>query len=856
MAADYTRVIVFKVEDQAIKRATDRITRSLEGIEKTLGRIEQKGFGKIAKEADMAAKSIDKLSKSARGWQGFRSELGKNLMTTKGGGRVLSGGLLGAAMGGNWLKNQMGGLKDAANAILHPFSKATEVATVKTGALSAGLTKLSALASAQPVAAAAMAVAYMAFGDQINRVAKQGIVGLLGGLDKLGKKAYDATGLWRPLNYELKETVKLQEQVVRQQNLFKLPGGRITSRNRAFGIRQQGTPIEEEVRMRNRAINQRAAEHREARMIAEGNAPISRASKRAIRLDAEFKNLPTVKAVRQLHAIEKKRLLIHQRNLRATEKLTMMAEAVGMPGSTGFTAAQYGPQSAPLNRMQRWGIGKGANPKGMFASPGGIGGRGKGALQSGMIGGGFPLLFGQSGLASVLGGIGGAAGGALSPGFGFAGSIVATAAAQKIQEMIDFRKAVDKLNVSIRATGGTSVFTAAQVTKFAKSLGMTKDEALNALAAFQQFEASARIALTTVFGSEAIFNMAAGFKDNAYLIGQMNQLSQITSLEQAKTALEVLKTKGLREAEVATIELLIKKQQELTREQTKKTSVGFWDKMNPFRGMFEFGAKRKDGSIGAMSVEELRQARTDKFTKEDFPRLLAEAKERLELQRQFNDQLERMAIIKAPEDELRKLLDPLRQLDSLAKSVGESFSESFKGIVNGSMTAQQALANLFQRTADHFLDMAAQIIAKQIQMKILGIGLNFMTAGNTVPSGSFGSGSGTVGSGFGSAIDTNIGRHIAGHSSIQPMASGGPVSGGSPYIVGEKGPELFVPGSSGNIVPNHEMGGANIVVNVDASGSSVEGDGGQAEQLGSMLAAAVQAEIANQQRPGGLLARR
>ena len=90
-----------------------------------------------------------------------------------------------------------------------------------------------------------------------------------------------------------------------------------------------------------------------------------------------------------------------------------------------------------------------------------------------------------------------------------------------------------------------------------------------------------------------------------------------------------------------------------------------------------------------------------------------------------------------------------------------------------------------------------------------------------------------------------------------PMrAKGGPVKGGSPYIVGEKGPELFVPGSSGNVVPNHEMGGANVVVNVDASGSSVEGDAGQAEQLGSMLGAAVQAEIARQQRPGGLLARR
>ena len=85
-------------------------------------------------------------------------------------------------------------------------------------------------------------------------------------------------------------------------------------------------------------------------------------------------------------------------------------------------------------------------------------------------------------------------------------------------------------------------------------------------------------------------------------------------------------------------------------------------------------------------------------------------------------------------------------------------------------------------------------------------------------------------------------------------ATGGPVTGGSPYIVGEKGPELFVPGSSGNIVPNHAMGGSNVVVNVDASGSSVESDAGQAEQLGSMLAAAIQTELVNQQRPGGLLA--
>lgn len=42
-------------------------------------------------------------------------------------------------------------------------------------------------------------------------------------------------------------------------------------------------------------------------------------------------------------------------------------------------------------------------------------------------------------------------------------------------------------------------------------------------------------------------------------------------------------------------------------------------------------------------------------------------------------------------------------------------------------------------------------------------------------------------------------------------AGGGPVSGGTPYLVGEQGPELFVPGSSGGIVPNSAMGGGGSV---------------------------------------------
>ena len=89
---------------------------------------------------------------------------------------------------------------------------------------------------------------------------------------------------------------------------------------------------------------------------------------------------------------------------------------------------------------------------------------------------------------------------------------------------------------------------------------------------------------------------------------------------------------------------------------------------------------------------------------------------------------------------------------------------------------------------------------------------------------------------------------------LSGKALGGPVSGNQPYLVGERGPELFVPGAQGNIVPNSAMGSANVTVNVDASGSSVEGDSAQAGQLGKMLGAAVQAELIKQKRPGGLLA--
>ena len=104
---------------------------------------------------------------------------------------------------------------------------------------------------------------------------------------------------------------------------------------------------------------------------------------------------------------------------------------------------------------------------------------------------------------------------------------------------------------------------------------------------------------------------------------------------------------------------------------------------------------------------------------------------------------------------------------------------------------------------------------------------------------------GDDGKGFFSFLTGGLGRR----------AAGGPVTSGSPYIVGERGPELFVPGRSGTIVPNNKLGGGgtSVVVNVDASGSKVQGDDQQGNQLGRVIAAAVQQELIKQKRPGGLL---
>jgi lambda family phage tail tape measure protein len=88
------------------------------------------------------------------------------------------------------------------------------------------------------------------------------------------------------------------------------------------------------------------------------------------------------------------------------------------------------------------------------------------------------------------------------------------------------------------------------------------------------------------------------------------------------------------------------------------------------------------------------------------------------------------------------------------------------------------------------------------------------------------------------------------------FAKGGAMQTG---IMGEAGAEAVMPlkrGPDGKLgVAATGGGGVNVVVNVDAKGSAVQGDQGQGNELGRVIAGAVQAELIKQQRPGGLLTR-
>lgn len=167
----------------------------------------------------------------------------------------------------------------------------------------------------------------------------------------------------------------------------------------------------------------------------------------------------------------------------------------------------------------------------------------------------------------------------------------------------------------------------------------------------------------------------------------------------------------------------------------------------------------------------------------------------IDLRDKFAEELERggelgETIFDSAEEGVSKLTvfaeEAARQMQqSFAAFLFDPFQDGLRGMLRG------------------FVDMIRQMLAQIISQQLLVAFFSMFTGGT--------------------GFLANFSK--AAISSIQGRASGGSVSAGRPYIVAERGPELFVPGSSGGIVPNGAMmGGMTVapVYNIDARGATAD----------------------------------
>ncbi len=217
----------------------------------------------------------------------------------------------------------------------------------------------------------------------------------------------------------------------------------------------------------------------------------------------------------------------------------------------------------------------------------------------------------------------------------------------------------------------------------------------------------------------------------------------------------------------------------------------------------------------------------------------------------------------------KKIQEAQKKQEEQAEKLKDKYMEIGKSVEDGIVTnltdAAMGTKTLGEAAISVLNDLKRKLIEVAIQQAVSGLG-NFI--GNALVS-AFTKGGGGGGGlpssqalGKAASVQTGIPMDLkAGMLTISPKARGGPVSAGGAYLVGERGPELLQMGSrGGNIIPNNAIGGGNttnnmITVNVDASGTSVQGNGSEADQLGGLIASIVQATIIDEQRAGGLLNR-
>jgi len=133
-----------------------------------------------------------------------------------------------------------------------------------------------------------------------------------------------------------------------------------------------------------------------------------------------------------------------------------------------------------------------------------------------------------------------------------------------------------------------------------------------------------------------------------------------------------------------------------------------------------------------------------------------------------------------------------RQNENLARDLGFTFQSAFEDAILRGEKLRGVLAGI------------AQDLARIVMRQTVTTPLASMLMGGL---------SSAFGGLFGGSSLGDI-RGPGGSTSIPfggPRALGGPVEAGSAYLVGEEGPELFMPGASGRIIPNGQSAGGTVV---------------------------------------------
>ena len=421
-------------------------------------------------------------------------------------------------------------------------------------------------------------------------------------------------------------------------------------------------------------------------------------------------------------------------------------------------------------------------------------------IQSAGIGGGFPLLFGGGPVGAIAGGLGGAIGEAASPGGGFAGSIVASALARTVTDFTN----------SITEVGKAMNKSSKEFERVQKIVGV---EGANKISAFT----TQTQALTKTFG-DFILDVQSGV---AGLINMSGVLSGLIASMQRGIAMR--QVKNSEEFKRRTKNLGVKsaggrsggKTQQRNVILNEMTDVQFDRNVQSLANtqadtsfqLIQASVKglEREGFLHDANTEKMRKALEIRFQHEDIMEKLIKAGAVV------SDQESEYILDLLKEKQLRE--DNLNIQKEISNIIANDMGNGIKDLITGAKSFNDVMKNALNNMANAFLN--------------LGIFGNF--------GGTFERGKGLLGRIF--------------------RAEGGPVEGGKSYVVGERGPEMFTPGVSGMITPNHALGGGTtVVVNVDATGSSVEGDEQQGRELGRLISVAVQSELVQQKRPGGLLA--